>query len=294
MIFRRERFGDLVRRQLDLFETDEAELLDEAAEADTAWTTAAADETEELYGDYQLVVDAVGERLYDVREAYAATLEPDAAAEYRRAFDRAALEAFQEPRELSPRRRGRVVATCRIEDYGLIGDLQTVALVSRLGSVDWLCFPRFDSGAIFAVAPRRRAKRPLDDAARRGVPLSRDGATAETRSCSRPTSRRRRAPFGSSTSCRRAEKRRTSFASSRASAARVDMRMELVLRFDYGSIVPWVRNLDGALVAVAGPDAVCVRTPIELQGRNLRTYAEFQVREGERIPFVLTWFPVAP
>jgi hypothetical protein len=95
VIFRRERFGDLVRRQLDLFESDEAELLEEAAQADTAWTKAAADETEELYGDYQLVVDAVGERLYDVREAYAATLEDDAASDYRRTFDRAALKRFK-------------------------------------------------------------------------------------------------------------------------------------------------------------------------------------------------------
>jgi len=95
VIFRRERFGDLVRRQLDLFETDEAELLEEAAQADTAWTKAAADETEELYGDYQLVVDAVGERLYDVREAYAATLDEDAADEYRSAFDKAALKRFK-------------------------------------------------------------------------------------------------------------------------------------------------------------------------------------------------------
>jgi GH15 family glucan-1,4-alpha-glucosidase len=71
----------------------------------------------------------------------------------------------------------------------------------------------------------------------------------------------------------------------------VDMRMELVLRFDYGSIVPWVRNLEGTLVAIAGPGAAAVRTPIELEGRNLRTYASFTVREGDRVPFVLTWFP---
>jgi hypothetical protein len=94
VIFRRSRFGDLVRRQLDLFETDEAELLSEAAQADKAWTQADRDETEELYGDYQLVVDAVGERLYDVREAYASTLDEAAADEYRTAFDRAALKRF--------------------------------------------------------------------------------------------------------------------------------------------------------------------------------------------------------
>jgi hypothetical protein len=95
VIFRRERFGDLVRRQLDLFETDEAELLAEAEKADAAWTQADRDETEELYGDYQLVVDAVGERLYDVREAYASTLDEAAADEYRRAFDRAARKRFR-------------------------------------------------------------------------------------------------------------------------------------------------------------------------------------------------------
>ena len=72
---------------------------------------------------------------------------------------------------------------------------------------------------------------------------------------------------------------------------RVDMLMELVLRFDYGSIVPWVRTIDDTLVAIAGPDAVSVRTPVDLEGRNLRTHAEFTVDEGDRVPFVLTWTP---
>jgi GH15 family glucan-1,4-alpha-glucosidase len=67
--------------------------------------------------------------------------------------------------------------------------------------------------------------------------------------------------------------------------------MELALRFDYGSIVPWVRNLEGMLVGVAGPDGVTLRTPVELVGRDLRTFAEFTVSEGDRVPFVLTWFP---
>jgi hypothetical protein len=95
MIFRRDRFRDLVRRQLDLFETDEAALLAEGEEADAAWTKAGSDETEELYGDYQLVVDAIGERLYDVREAYAATLDESVAAEYRATYDKAALKRFR-------------------------------------------------------------------------------------------------------------------------------------------------------------------------------------------------------
>ena len=72
---------------------------------------------------------------------------------------------------------------------------------------------------------------------------------------------------------------------------RVEMRMELVIRFDYGSIVPWVRNLDGTLVAIAGPDAVLLRTPVEHEGQDLRTVASFTVAEGERVPFVLRWFP---
>ena len=93
MIFRRGRFHELVERQLDLF-ADETELLDEARDADAAWSSAAADESEELYGDYQLVVDAIGERLYDLRETYAATLDPGTASAYRAAFDRAATKRF--------------------------------------------------------------------------------------------------------------------------------------------------------------------------------------------------------
>lgn len=93
MILRRRRFRELVERQLDLF-ASETELLDEARDADAAWSDAPAEESEELYGDYQLVVDAIGERLYDIRESYAATLEPGTAGEYRSAFDRAAAKRF--------------------------------------------------------------------------------------------------------------------------------------------------------------------------------------------------------
>ena len=93
-MLRRGRFHDLVERQLDLFEADEAPLLEEAREADAAWTSAGADESEELYGDYQLVVDAVGERLYDLRESYAASLE-GVAEDYRAVFNRAATKRFR-------------------------------------------------------------------------------------------------------------------------------------------------------------------------------------------------------
>ena len=93
MILRRGRFHELVQRQLELFES-ETELLDEAAAADEAWSRASADESEELYGDYQLVVDAIGEQLYDLRETYAASLAAETADEYRRAFDDAAHKRF--------------------------------------------------------------------------------------------------------------------------------------------------------------------------------------------------------
>ena len=93
MIFRRSRFGDLVQRQLELF-ASETELLDEAEKADAAWTSADVDATEELYGDFQLVVDAIGERLYDIRETYAATLDASVADAYRGEFDRAAQKRF--------------------------------------------------------------------------------------------------------------------------------------------------------------------------------------------------------
>jgi hypothetical protein len=95
MFARRGRFDELVRTQLDLFAEDETELLEEAQDADDAWTHASRDEAEELYGDYQLVVDAIGERLLDVRETYAATLDDEAAAEYHAAFTRAATKRFR-------------------------------------------------------------------------------------------------------------------------------------------------------------------------------------------------------
>lgn len=94
MILRRNRFGDVVDRQLDLFES-ETELVAEAVEADAAWSRADADTSEELYGDYQLVVDAIADRLLDVRESYAATLDHDNADAYRRAFASGAARRFR-------------------------------------------------------------------------------------------------------------------------------------------------------------------------------------------------------
>ena len=95
MLRRRGRFGDLVERQLDLFATDEAELLEEADSADAAWSRAPREESEERFGEYQLIVDAVADRLYDVREAYAATLDEETAEVYRWNFNRAATKRFR-------------------------------------------------------------------------------------------------------------------------------------------------------------------------------------------------------
>ena len=177
-----------------------------------------------------------------------------------------------------------------IEDYGLIGDLETAALVSRHGAIDWLCLPRFDSGAVFAALlggadNGRWAIRPAGEF--------------------RPTQRRYRGDtLVLETELESADGtvRLIDFMPPRETMpdvvrivegvrGRVEMEMELGLRFDYGSIVPWVRTLEGTLVAIAGPDAVLLRTPVEHEGRDLKTVATFTVAEGDRVPFVLRWFP---
>jgi hypothetical protein len=91
----RGRFEDLVRRQLDLFEADQAPLLEEAEAADAAWTKAPREETEERFGDYQLVVDEIAERLLDIRETYASSLDDRTAEDFRAAFNRAAVKRFR-------------------------------------------------------------------------------------------------------------------------------------------------------------------------------------------------------
>jgi hypothetical protein len=92
---RRSRFDELVARQLALFEEDESALLDEADEAEALWIRSGRDEAEESYGDFQLVVDAIADRLIELRDTYAATLDADADEEYRRSFHRAAARRFR-------------------------------------------------------------------------------------------------------------------------------------------------------------------------------------------------------
>jgi GH15 family glucan-1,4-alpha-glucosidase len=177
-----------------------------------------------------------------------------------------------------------------IEDYGLIGDLQTAALVSRHGCIDWLCFPRFDSGACFAAL--------LGDE---------ENGRWSLRPASEITSAQRRyrgdtLVLETELGCDDGVVRVIDFMPPRGEApdvvrivegveGTVPMRMSLSIRFDYGSIVPWVRRRDEGLHAVAGPDALLLATPVDLVGRNLHTEAEFDVAPGDRIPFVLTWFP---
>jgi GH15 family glucan-1,4-alpha-glucosidase len=177
-----------------------------------------------------------------------------------------------------------------IEDYALIGDLQTAGLVERHGSIDWLCFPRFDSGACFAA---------LLGNAEHGrwllAPAGDGGAT--TRRYLEDT-----LVLETTWETEDGSVRVFDFMPLRDAApdvvrivegvrGTVQMRSELIVRYDYGRIVPWVRRLDDALVAIAGPDGLCFRTPVETRGEDMHTVAEFSVREGERVPFALTWFP---
>jgi GH15 family glucan-1,4-alpha-glucosidase len=178
----------------------------------------------------------------------------------------------------------------RIEDYGLIGDLQTAALVGRDGSIDWACFPRFDSGACFAallgdaengrwlVAPRTDAW----EGKRRYHP----GTLVLETEWETDTGAVRvldfMPPRGKAPDIVRIVE---------GVRGHVDMLSELVVRFDYGGTIPWVRRVSDGRLAVAGPDALCFRTPVEHRGENLRTIGEFSVRKGDRVPFTLTWYP---
>lgn len=180
----------------------------------------------------------------------------------------------------------------RIEDYALIGDEQTAALVGMDGSVDWLCLPRFDSAACFArllgdeenghwrIAPEgadrctRRAYRPGT------LVLDTEWETAEgTVRVTDLMPQRHRAPDV----VRVVE----------GLSGKVTVRSTLRLRFDYGGVVPWVRRSDGHRVAVAGPDSVWLRSEPEVRtwGEDFSTLSEFTVEAGEKVAFVLTWHP---
>ncbi len=180
----------------------------------------------------------------------------------------------------------------RIEDYAVIGDLHTVALVGRDGSIDWLCLPHFDSPACFAAL--------LDTPDAGRWLLAPAGAGACTTRRYRPDTLVLETEWETADG----RVRVTDLMPPRGGAAdlvriveglsgAVPMFGELRLRFDYGQVVPWIRRQADGLTAVAGPDAVYLRTPAPLEGRDTTTVSEFTVRAGERVPFVLTWAPSA-
>jgi GH15 family glucan-1,4-alpha-glucosidase len=178
----------------------------------------------------------------------------------------------------------------RIEDYALIGDTQTCALVGRDGSIDWLCVPRFDFGSVFAalvgtpdhgrwlVAPAggvRRVERQY-----------RDNTLVLETTFHTDTGVLRVIDFmpirGQTVDVTRIVE---------GVSGRVPVHMDLQIRFDYGSVLPWVTQRDGRLHATAGPNALVLTTPIETQGSGRSTVADFVVNKGDRVPFVLSWHP---
>lgn len=180
----------------------------------------------------------------------------------------------------------------RLEDYALLSDMESAALVGLDGSIDWLTFPRFDSAACFAalLGEPHHGRWLLAPAASRGVKRRylgdslvletvfecEDGEVAVI-DCMPPRDQQLDV-------VRVVEGRR----------GRVAMRTELVVRFGYGSVVPWVRKIDGDWTAMAGPDALRLVTPIDLRGAgegdDRRSVGEFSVAAGDRVPFVLTWY----
>jgi GH15 family glucan-1,4-alpha-glucosidase len=179
----------------------------------------------------------------------------------------------------------------RIEDYALIGDCGSAALVGRDGSIDWLCLPRFDSGACFAallgeprhgrwlIAPvepaARVERRYLDGSLILATMFETAEGAVELVDFMRP---RRRLP--------------QLVRLVRGMRGRVAMSTEFILRFDYGAVVPWVERLpEGGVTAIGGPERVVLRTPAPLRGEDLKTVGEFTVGAGETIPFVLSYGP---
>ncbi|WP_189111721.1 glycoside hydrolase family 15 protein [Streptomyces camponoticapitis] len=183
----------------------------------------------------------------------------------------------------------------RIEDYALIGDMQTAALVCQDGTVDWLCLPRFDSHAVFAALLGTD-----EHGFWRLGPASPAGAEP-------PRADRRRYVgdsliLESEWDTPRGTVRVTDFMPPRDGApqlirivegvsGRVPMRSALRMRFSYGRVVPWVHQVDNRTVAVAGPDSIWLDTEADTYGKNLTTYSDFTVAPGDRVAFTISWQP---
>ena len=179
-----------------------------------------------------------------------------------------------------------------IESYGFIGNMVSGALVGRDGSIDWLCLPRFDSDACFAAllgAPEHG----------RWLIAPQDGIRRASRRY-RPGTAILETTFETD----EGEVRLIDFMPRSDDAEHVDlirvvqgvrgqvrMRSELIVRFGYGKVVPWVRRRDFGISAIAGPDAIELRTPVELHGEDFTTLAEFSVAEGDAVPFILDYHP---
>lgn len=183
----------------------------------------------------------------------------------------------------------------RIEDYALIGDMQTAALVCRDGTADWLCLPRFDSHAVFAglLGTEEHGFWRLAPARAEGTePLHAD----------RRRYRGDSLILESEWDTPRGTVRVTDFMPPRDGApqlirivegvsGRVPMRSELRMRFSYGRVTPWVHKVDNRTVAVAGPDSVWLDTEADTYGKNLTTYSDFTVGPGDRVAFTISWQP---
>ncbi|AMA56422.1 glycoside hydrolase family 15 protein [Bradyrhizobium sp. CCGE-LA001] len=178
----------------------------------------------------------------------------------------------------------------KIEDYALIGDCETAALVGRNGSIDWLCWPAFDSDACFAAIlgnPKngRWLIAPREDVIRISRRYLGNTLILETRFETKSGAIALvdfMPPRGKASDIVRLV---------RGVSGKVNMRMELVIRFGFGIDIPWVRRIDHSLMAIAGQDMTVLRTPVETRGEDLTTVADFEVSAGETVPFVLTYGP---
>jgi GH15 family glucan-1,4-alpha-glucosidase len=177
-----------------------------------------------------------------------------------------------------------------IEDYALIGDCHTAALAGRDGSIDWLCFPRFDSGACFAAL--------LGKPGHGRWLIAPAAAVLRTRRRYREGTLILETEFETQEGAVRivdcmplSKERWDVLRIVEGLRGRVAMRMELIVRFDYGSIVPWVRRPDHTLLLTAGPDTLELHTPVAVRGENMKTVAEFQVSAGESTHFSLNYRP---
>src|SRR4030095_2945757 len=177
-----------------------------------------------------------------------------------------------------------------IEDYALLGDTQTAALVGRNGSIDWLCLPRFDSPACFAAL--------LGDDSHGRLPIAPTEPVMESsrryrgNSLVLETEFRRAQGVVRVVDCRRPRERSPDLVRVvEGVSGEVRLQMELIVRFDYGSIVPWVRRVDCVWRASGGTDAASVWSPVPVDGQHHTTQATFTVRESEVVEFLLMWHP---